>query len=298
MNIQKVTRMILKAAILTVLVPDVAIATAKPTKVIYGDDNRYDVSDHPNPRLVELASSVAGQVANDRLFSLDADFFSFPLITLESEGICSSERFSKQKKLPRCTGFLVAKDLLVTAGHCMTSVSECRNFKWVFSYTNDKSVISKKNVYSCKKVIGHRFSSSRFTTKDYAIIQLDRAVTGRKPLKLKMKGNPRKGTEIAVIGHPSGLPLKITDGAYITQERVNFFRANLDTYGGNSGSPVFDVNTGEVLGILVEGADDYIKLPGDACKVSNRLSMDSASEKVFKIKKVKKLKKLLRRLLK
>jgi len=48
-----------------------------------------------------------------------------------------------------------------------------------------------------------------------------------------------------------------------------FFDANLDTFGGNSGSPVFDARTNAVVGILVRGADDYREEGG--CDVVNTL---------------------------
>jgi hypothetical protein len=45
-----------------------------------------------------------------------------------------------------------------------------------------------------------------------------------------------------------------------------FFVANLDTYGGNSGSPVFNSNTREVEGVLVRGETDFATQGG--CQVS------------------------------
>ena len=44
------------------------------------------------------------------------------------------------------------------------------------------------------------------------------------------------------------------------------FTANLDTYGGNSGSPVFNSETHEVEGILVRGDTDFVPL--GKCMVS------------------------------
>ena len=69
-----------------------------------------------------------------------------------------------------------------------------------------------------------------------------------------------------VIGHPSGLPTKISDGA-IVRENANkvFFQSTLDTFGGNSGSAVFDAKTGLVEGILVRGERDYVQDPVMNC---------------------------------
>lgn len=293
MSMPKIALMATKALLITGLTSNIAFANADQNKLIYGQDNREDVANHADAQLVNLAKSVAGQVRNSNLHSLDSEFYGFPKRSLRDMGICKEERFSAQTTLPRCTGFLVAKDVLVTAGHCVTSVADCTGHKWVFDYTADKEKIAKKDVYSCKQIIGQKLTMGIFATKDYAIVKLDRAVTDREPLKLKMKGNPKTGTEIAVIGHPSGLPLKIAGGATIKKKRINFFYANLDTYGGNSGSPVFDENTGEVLGILIQGARDYVRSATDFCQVSNRVSNDGGDEKVFKIKKVKELKDLI-----
>ena len=47
----------------------------------------------------------------------------------------------------------------------------------------------------------------------------------------------------------------------------SFFVANLDTYGGNSGSPVFNQDDDVVEGILVRGETDFVF--NGTCVVSN-----------------------------
>src|SRR5262249_37357901 len=72
---------------------------------------------------------------------------------------------------------------------------------------------------------------------------------------------------VHVIGHPSGLPAKFAGGAAVRNNQPNaFFVANLDTYGGNSGSPVFNSDTHVVEGILVRGDADFVQQ--GACSVS------------------------------
>jgi V8-like Glu-specific endopeptidase len=95
-------------------------------------------------------------------------------------------------------------------------------------------------------------------------------VTDREPLKFRKSGQVARGTELVVIGHPSGLPTKISDGAQVRSSNRKYFVANLDTYGGNSGSAVFDARTGEVQGILVRGEEDYVSDPaGGNCQATN-----------------------------
>ena len=49
-----------------------------------------------------------------------------------------------------------------------------------------------------------------------------------------------------------------------------FFTANLDTFGGNSGAPVFDMNTGLVEGIVVRGESDFNYDSDRSCFVLNK----------------------------
>ena len=68
------------------------------------------------------------------------------------------------------------------------------------------------------------------------------------------------------MGHPSGLPLKVTAGATVRSHKRDFYVANLDSFEGNSGSPVFNENY-EVAGILVRGEVDFSHL--GSCYVSH-----------------------------
>ena len=65
----------------------------------------------------------------------------------EDYGLCEREKFTKQPTASiNCTGFLVAEDLLLTAGHCMVNWGEardsvtpqCSDFHWLFDYELDE----------------------------------------------------------------------------------------------------------------------------------------------------------------
>lgn len=266
--------MTLKALLITTLtltsLSAVAAKVPVTPKVIYGQDDRMDVYESSDNLMKELALSTAAQIM-DRNLVVEGDVISIKAETLEESGICKSERFSQQPAAGNCSGFLIAPDKLVTAGHCLNSEFDCGSHSWVFDYSNtteEKSVfkLSKSQVYKCTKII-ERQKDSR-TMADYAVLKLDRPVEGRTPLKYRKEGKPANDAVLTVIGHPTGLPTKITAAADM-RNNTNpvYFVTNADTYGGNSGSAVVDSRTGIVEGILVRGDTDYAR-SSEGCMVS------------------------------
>lgn len=239
------------------------------TKVIYGDDNRLEYCETSNITHTALSDSTAVLVKKADLIAKGNNSFSFDAQTFAQQfNLCPSEPFRDQLSLGFCSGFLVAPDTVVTAGHCIRSESACANTAFVFGF-NVKSVgaypteTSAQEVYSCSKLVKSVVESAG---KDYAVVKLDRPVVGHSPLKLRQSGTPSVNDSIVVMGYPSGIPLKIAAGAQIRSLQKGFFVANLDTYGGNSGSAVFNEATGEVEGILVRGENDFVNENG--CRVS------------------------------
>jgi V8-like Glu-specific endopeptidase len=244
-------------------------------KIIYGKDNRKDISSVHNKSIQKLSKSVAARVNNFSFKSDSNRSISFPtpqfLTSSWTLNLCEDEKFSNQPAMADCTGFLVGRDLIATAGHCVTDgtrsggtsgfgVEYCQSHSWLFDYKTDSSgeidlsEMNKNNLYRCKEVI----KAKLFGEEDFAIIRLDREVTGRKPLRLRSTGKIKVGQKLFVIGHPSGLPMKYADGAKVFGVFNPYFSTNLDTFGGNSGSPVFNTATNEVEGILVRGDSDYL----------------------------------------
>ena len=57
--------------------------------------------------------------------------------------LCEGERFNKQVEVADCSGFLIEKEgkqYVVTAGHCMTSKSDCYDNYWTFDYAKMQEV--------------------------------------------------------------------------------------------------------------------------------------------------------------
>lgn len=273
--------------------------------ILYGSDDRYEVEDYPNEVFRDHASSVAGMVGKNKIIAnpdgSDTQIF-FEKSAKTAHNLCSEESFLEQPVLPICSAFLVAPDILVTAGHCIISDRDCDNFRWVFDYKVGTRAIPNENVYECKEFLDYKFQNEGLEHLDFGIIRLKTAVKDREPLKIRRNGFPTVGTELVTIGHPLGLPMKIADnsnvkiGNIFRDQRIitniikktNYFYANLDTYSGNSGSPVFNERTGLVEGIIIEGEEDFVEDPHNFC--NNSVVKDngtfSAEEKVFRITKV------------
>lgn len=238
----------------------ISFSTVTYGRAIYGEDNRIDVALSRNPIHRELGRSVLAMISEDDI-SIQNSKVTFSPKTLRGEQmLCGKERFYDQQAVATCTGFLVSPKHIVTAGHCVNRISECYNNKWVFDYAITDSGktqvdIPRSNVYSCKDVVHVTFSNR--LKQDWAVIELDREVKDRKPLVLSERGKPMKGDPMFILGHPSGLPLKVAEDATVRSLGKDYFVADLDSFGGNSGSPVINAETNEVEGILVRGSADY-----------------------------------------
>jgi len=227
-------------------------------KVVYGNDDRVEVSEATDSRYATWSRGVAAQISHSKLYATGAHSYGFISGTLADDmGVCTDERFADQRVPARCTGFLVAPDILVTAGHCVKSLNDCSQYAWVFGFNKGVNQFADSDIYSCSGIIAQHLTDT--DPLDYAVIRLDRQVMNRTPLHFRTQGEVPVDSTVIVIGHPTGLPMKI--GAY-GKVRTNsdpiYFVTNLDTFGGNSGSPVIDPTSGTVEGILVRGSNDYI----------------------------------------
>lgn len=254
----------------------------RPDAVIYGDDHRLEVYESLT-HYQSWARSAATMVSKEKISPLSNGLNLLEQVTLEElmkkEGdsdisFCPEEKFVHQPNPGMCSGFLIAPDLILTAGHCVGVDNFCSEYKWVFDFkltSNDEAGknIPAHNIYSCKQVITHTLNMD--LGLDYGLVQLDRKVVGRTPLKVRTQGRIRNQENLVIIGNPSGLPLKVAAGARVRDnDHPFYFSANLDSFQGNSGSAVFNQNSGVVEGILVRGENDYVLNSDMMCIESNK----------------------------
>jgi len=268
-------------------------------KVIYGLDNRVAIEKAPT-FWQDRASNVGALIRSNKLKGAQA------LVSQnngETNSLCRDEKFYREPVISECSGFLIAPDTLVTAGHCYRGMdypyandeqAVCNDFVWSFDYTevefDSKRRVNVKEVYRCKEVVKVEFDFA----SDFAVIKLERPVSGRVGLKttdLSTQGS------LTLIGHPGGLPKKISSGGNILKEEPgsNIIYGAINSFHGSSGSPVFN-EAGEVLGLVISGKEDYYFDRKQFCQRINTCSFDGKScaagndgfdgEGIFKISKV------------
>ncbi len=240
-----------------------------PNDVIYGEDNRHDYYD---------ASEFWRERADSTVALLEASWLSTPQKGLtqilgenygQALNLCQSEPFREQQKAAFCSWSLVAPDVVMTAGHCIRNQNDCDQTRFVFGFAiKQKGVeptqIPTSEIYSCQSVIKW---VEEDTGTDFSLVYLDRPVFNHRPLELANQSTPQVDDPVLVIGYPSGLPVKIAGDANVRSVNPKFFVANLDTYVNNSGSAVFSRETGDIVGVLVRGEEDFVLQNG--CNVSN-----------------------------
>ncbi|NPC85575.1 trypsin-like peptidase domain-containing protein, partial [Pyxidicoccus fallax] len=257
--------------------------TAQPTAtdkqpVVYGTDNRTDVYAHSDATLRARAQQATVALMRPSALNLsNPNNVTFNASTLRSAyNLCSTERFLTDPTPAFCSGTLIDDDLVLTAGHCITSASDCGNTRFVFNFYRTSATalqtVTTADVFSCQSIVVRQQSTTNGRNLDYAIVRLDRAATPRfAPAPVRTVAEPISvGANVTVIGSGSGIPFKIDSGGSVRDARastLDYFIASTDTFGGNSGSGVYEMSGYTVAGILVRGETDYVS--NGSCSIVN-----------------------------
>ena len=250
-------------------------------RVVYGEDDRLDYYQLADEDLAQLVrESIVALVPPDDIIAddpSDVRFVGDPLgPSLE---LCEDELFFDQPRIASCSGTLIDDDLVLTAGHCMSSQSRCDNRRVVFNLHYEAegqlAQVTTDDIYACEQIVAYTDDGDI----DYAIFQLDRPVAEPyRPAPVFQRFDPmEEGTPLTMIGFPSGLPAKTDSGGQVIDNRadtLDYFEATVDAFGGNSGSGVFN-DAREVVGILVRGEQDYADDDEAGCTRVNVLPEDN-----------------------
>ena len=241
-------------------------------KSLYGTDRRKDFNEIRDLKQLSAANSVAIMVKAEHYKENAASIELIGRTLGEEANLCSGQHYFAQPSVGYCTAFVIGTDVVATAGHCVPAASDMTSTRIAFGFRAESSAaglkvgttIPKDDVYTPVKVLSRTEEPAGV---DYAVIQVDRPIKNHMRLDVAPDTAVAVGDEVYVIGHPSGLPMKLADRAYVRSiSERGYFVSNLDTFGGNSGSPVFLAGTLTVQGILVRGDTDFV--PKDTCNVA------------------------------
>jgi V8-like Glu-specific endopeptidase len=244
--------------------------------IVYGSDDRIQTFEASTQRAALARASVAF-VPEASLTFPDAEHAQLSGPTLQSAlGVCADEPFAQEPVISTCSGTLIADKLVLTAGHCV-SPTFCNAARVVFGYALSSSgsvpLLSATQVATCVEVL----SRSSTSGLDYALVRIDQTPPGVAPVPVRVGDRALAlNQELFVIGHPTGLPQKIANHAWVSASRADtrdFFAANLDVFPGSSGGGVFDEATGELVGLVARGPDGgYVRNPGENCFRAQRVA--------------------------
>jgi hypothetical protein len=246
------------------------VSYLKERKVIYGADNRKDIIYGPDDRgdigtLLDTGAKKNVRVVVALIEKNKLKLNGNGTYRLRPTGdyktlykLCDDERFKDQPVFANCSGFAIAPDLIASAGHCI-SKDNYKNYVAIFDLTllNVQQYLTAgipaDLVFQITDVIDRKYTA----VDDYAVIKVNRPIPQDRISKVQRAADI-SANSFYVLGFPCGIPMKCIDDANLRNtDDPLFFVINSDTYGGNSGSPVFDMDTDSVVGILVRGNQDF-----------------------------------------
>lgn len=247
-------------------------------KSLYGPDRRKEFYEIQDPIQLSVVNSVAALVYSDHFSESEKDYElrGDKLANDRKLNLCSGTEYEREPIISYCTAFVVGPDLIATAGHCVRRHLD--QVRVVFGYRAIRphqeieivSRIPKSQVYSVSEVVKCRDddplkendkcegNGQGGRTLDYALLRVDRKIRDHLPLLLDITSGVAERDELYVVGYPLGLPMKLADEGFVRRiSNEGYFVSNLDTFVGNSGSPVLRAGTITVEGILVRGNNDF-----------------------------------------
>lgn len=258
---------------------DVA-ADGKINGVIYGDDSVRDLQDEKIQGSALFQKNLRASAAlishSELKKNTDGSWKLNDKTVQERYRTCDQFRLSDQVSAAFCSAVLVSSNVILTAAHCLSEDAEqsCGSTSVVFGFdqkieAGPSKTLLKSQVYNCRRII--EISQHQRSQVDYALVELDRAVEGVSPITMPTLIQPMTlGQDIYTVGYPIGTSKKIAKGRVREFAQANQNpKAALDIYYGNSGGPIFDEKTNELVGVVMNGEEDFIET-ADQCQMPKR----------------------------
>jgi hypothetical protein len=187
--------------------------------------------------------------------------------------ICDTSQKWKYWKNP-CLAFGTAipitRNIVLTAGHCLKKTG-LKDFYLVLGYADTAPGLNHfdfdtSNIYRGIQIIDLADDSTQ-PNNDYCFILLNKNLP---VLGVLINRQNRTGViekDYYMVGYPLGIPEKISLGHLLSHDAgKDAYLLYIDSFGGNSGSPVFESKTDSLVGMLNHGENDFLFQPDIDCK--------------------------------
>ena len=231
--------------------------------IIQNGDDRTQIS-AADEKLKKTASAIATIIQKKRVIDNKDGTFTIRAFAIE-EDLCPEERFKDALRFGKCTAFKISDNAIATAGHCLqteTSVKDfCQEYLMVFNF-NDLNVkqgvqadvtVKESQVVSCEDIL---FYSSA-NADDVAIVSAKMS-SDIPSLKISDRALKVKD-EVVKVGHGYGYLSNSSFGKVTEVDELYRIRSTNDVFGGDSGSPLLDAKTHEVVGVMVRATDSRVE---------------------------------------
>ncbi len=224
----------------------------------------YEISDEPIEKNAHCLAAICMK------YNLIEEKGGFVTLKVKNYGkafnLCDLEPFRDQPVSAgaMCSGFLVKEDIIATAGHWVQE-NNITGLRFLFGYqmVDESTAVIRfagENIYQGVEMI-HRVFNLGSGNPGWALVRLDRKVKGQAVARLS-KEEIFCDQAVYTFGHPVGLPLKFGASASVLDVHETFFEANLNIYSGSIGSPVFALDTHEVIGMVVKNENNDFRWTG------------------------------------
>ena len=170
----------------------------------------------------------------------------------------------KEEKMAGCSVWMISDSCALTAGHCMPVLKNIE-----FHVPRSRGGITRRAIKENQYLVNQSSIEREYDGfgKDWAVLKLrPNKITDLYPgevggfFDLELKKLPRKGQKVRITGYgiatrPSYYGAQNTHFGIIDKvdRQENYLDYDVDTTGGNSGSPVVSEKTGKAIAIHTNG---------------------------------------------
>ncbi|WP_408097874.1 trypsin-like serine peptidase [Peredibacter sp. HCB2-198] len=225
--------------------------------IIQDGDDRTNVS-KLDDKSRKTAAAIATIVEAAQIIDNKDGTFTIKPKSIDSD-LCPEEKFSNSYSYGSCTAFKIADNAIGTAAHCIESQKKladfCTDNRFIFDFNDAGTkpganagdrIVNASQIATCDSVGYYSHSSSG---DDFAVLfaetnpEIPSLDISDRELKVKDK--------VIKIAHGYGYLSNMSVGKVTNINEKYEFESTNDIFGGDSGAPILDAETHEVVGVAV-----------------------------------------------